>query len=186
MVGRKEVSGLSEALGGEAVAFGLHVPFDGADPSFVKLANLARLPAADFRADGVAEGRGVFRDRGLRATRLFRADGEPVFSSRLRGGFSRIRGGRSEKRRRGREARGRGLGRRGVPHCARPRCNTRGRARRRRRARGKPACGRAGRRGRARAGRPRRPGTPFQKKGRKTSHLLEKLSQLPGPPRLQK
>ena len=44
----QEVSGLSEALGVEAVAFGLHAPFDDAVPALVKLANLERLPAADF------------------------------------------------------------------------------------------------------------------------------------------
>ncbi len=44
----QEVSGPSEALGVEAVAFGLHAPFDDAVPALVQLANLERLRAADF------------------------------------------------------------------------------------------------------------------------------------------
>ena len=48
VVFRKEVPKLIEALGVEAIAFGSHAPFDYAGPSLVKLANLERLPAADF------------------------------------------------------------------------------------------------------------------------------------------
>lgn len=43
----KEVPGLIETLGVEALAFGTHAPFDYAGPSLVKLANLETLPKAD-------------------------------------------------------------------------------------------------------------------------------------------
>ncbi len=48
VVFRKEVPKLIDALGVEAIAFGSHAPFDYAGPSLVKLANLERLPKADF------------------------------------------------------------------------------------------------------------------------------------------
>lgn len=48
VVFRKDVPKLIEALGVGAVAFGSHAPFDYVGPSLVKLADLEKLPAADF------------------------------------------------------------------------------------------------------------------------------------------
>ena len=48
VVFRKEVPKLIATLGAEAIAFGSHLPFDYVGPSLVKLANLEKLPAADF------------------------------------------------------------------------------------------------------------------------------------------
>lgn len=45
---RKEVPKLIESLGVEAIAFGSHAPFDYVGPSLVKLADLEKLPTADF------------------------------------------------------------------------------------------------------------------------------------------
>ena len=45
---RRDVPKLIAALGVEAVAFGSHAPFDYVGSSLVKLANLEKLPTADY------------------------------------------------------------------------------------------------------------------------------------------
>ncbi len=50
VVYRKDALRLLETLGGEALAFGTHAPFDYVAPSLVKLANLSRLRPADYEA----------------------------------------------------------------------------------------------------------------------------------------
>lgn len=47
---RKDVPRLIESLGGEAIAFGSHMPFDYVAPSLVKLANVEKFRPADYEA----------------------------------------------------------------------------------------------------------------------------------------